>query len=630
MNTSPFIEETYRVILKALQANTEAEKVQFCHRISERYGIPMDLLRRMVDRCPIVIRKDLSLKKAEMLALAFQSYGASVTIEKKRATPPIFLEFTPRDPILLSLQSTYLHKTTGGIWQVLGRVKNRSEVFMGDLWVMIQLFDVADELLLYEESPLPINPLPPNESSPFKVFVEGNPSIKKLTIAFKNASGVPISTIDERDQREWVPVELDRFETRNIPISRQAEAQVISPLSERIFTEVSEKKEEWLEEGEEKEQLEQTPLPEVGDLQSDREELASQLIEQTKPSADEEKPVGMALGENQPSEAPQPSIGTILQEEEELHLDDWQENEEGAVRSSESLIPSFEDRGQGIEEQAKDEVKDQEEKPISYPWMDLFRKAIELEQERVLDPFIFWFDKVQQEGGFESRYHALITLLIYARFHQTPSCENALNNTQKVYRLSHQKDFSSQEIPALDGALFFPGEVWRDLFIRAIPKLQEVSEQILNKKNWELTDLDRLLRIIPHMTAQNSRWTIRVLRARFPEIGIDLSTMGIEVNDGIYRILSRLGVIHPLFDYYQGKHSRGDRKIQAFAQSVYSDDPVKIEEPLTRLGHEGERGVCLPQNPQCPSCPFESFCPKLYLGFNPSEKGMLARSWSVD
>lgn len=625
MNTSPFVEETYRVILKALKANTEAEKVQFCHQISERYGIPVDLLKRMIDRCPIVIRKDLPLKKAEILALAFQSFGASVTIEKKRATPPIFLEFTPRDPNLLSLQSTSLHQTTGGLWKVIGRVKNRSEAFIEDLWVMIQLFDGGDELLHYEESPLPINPLPPNESSPFKVFVEGNLPVKKITIAFKNASGVPISTIDERDQREWVPVEIDRLETKNIPISRQAETQVTSPLSERTFTEVPKKKEGWLEEGEEQEAPEQTRLPEVGDLQIDQEEFASPLIEHPQPSGDEEKPVEMALGEREDTESLQASIGTALQEEEELHLDDWQDNEENPLPPSESFNPSFEERSQGIEEQAKDDVKDLE-KPISYPWMDLFRKAIELEQERAPDPFTLWFDKVQQEGGFESRYHALCTLLIYARFHQTPPSENALDNTRKVYRLSHRKDFPSHEIPALDGALFFPGEVWRDLFIRAVPKLQEVSEQILHKKNWELTDLDRLLRIIPHMTAQNSRWTLRVLHARFPEIGLDLSTMGIEVNDGIYRVLSRLGVIDPLFDVYQGKDSIGDRKIQAFAQTVYPDDPVQIEEPLTRLGNAGERGICLPQNPQCPSCPFESFCPKLYLAFNPSEKGILARS----
>lgn len=625
MNTFPFKEETYRVILKALKANTEEEKIHFCQQVSERYGIPIELLKRMVDRCPIVIRKDLSLKKAEMLALAFQSYGASVTIEKRRATPPIFLEFTPKDPNLLSLQSTYLHKTTGGMWQVLGRVKNRSTAFIEDLWVMIQFFDVGDELLLYEESPLPINPLSPSESSPFKVFVEGNLPIQKITIAFKNASGAPISTIDERDHREWVPVELDRLETKDIPFSRHGEAQVPSPLSERTFVDVPEKKEEWLEEGEEKEELEQARLPEVEDLKIDQEELASHLIGQTKLSSDEEKPIEETLGESQHSEVLHTSIGTTLQEEEELHLDDWQKNEEEALQSSESFSPSSEDTAQGIEEKAEDAGKDQEEKPISYPWMDLLRKAIELEQERVPDPFILWFDKVQQEGGFESRYHALCTLLIYARFHQTPPSDNALSNTQKVYRLSHRKDFSSHEIPALDGALFFPGEVWRDLFIRAIPKLQEVSEQILNKKDWELTELDRLIRIIPHMTAQNSRWTLRVLHARFPEIGIDLSTMGIEVNEAIYRVLSRLGVLHPLFDYYQGKHSIGDRKIQAFAQAVYSDDPVKIEEPLTRLGNEGERGLCLPEDPQCPSCPFESFCPKLYLGFNPSEKGMLAR-----
>lgn len=626
MNPSPFKEETYRVVLKALKGNTEEEKTQFCHQVSERYGIPQDLLKRIVDRCPIVIRKDLSFKKAEMISRAFQSYGASVTVEKRRDLFPIFLEFTPQDPNVLSLQSSHLYKTAGGMWQVLGRVKNRSEALLTDLWVMIQLFDDGEELLSYEESPLPINPLPPKESSPFRVFVEGNLPIKKITIAFKNASGTPIPTLDERDRREWVPVEGSKLERRDMTLSIQEETRTTSPHAEGTLVMVPERKEEWLEKGEQKGALDQLQIPEVEDLKIDHEELASQLIDETQSSPDEEKTAPLALEGDQRSEALPSAIEGIHQEEEELHLEDWQENKEDPLPSSESFLPPFQATDLGMEEQAKDETTVQEEKGTSFPWIDSFRKAIELELGRVPDSFLLWFHQVQQEGGFESRYHALFTLLVYARFNQTPSPENALSNTQKVYRLSHQKDFSVQDIPSLEGVLFFPGEVWRDLFIRAVPKLQEVSEQILNKRNWELTDLDRLIRIIPHMTAQNSRWAIRTLHAWFPEVAIDLSTLNVEVNGAIYRILSRLGVLNPLFDYWQGKSSMGDKKIQAFVREVFPEDPVKVEEPLNRLGHEGEEGVCFPKDPQCSHCPFESFCPKLYLGFDPSEKGMTARS----
>jgi adenine-specific DNA glycosylase len=102
--------------------------------------------------------------------------------------------------------------------------------------------------------------------------------------------------------------------------------------------------------------------------------------------------------------------------------------------------------------------------------------------------------------------------------------------------------------------------------------------------------------------------------------------MDIDVSEGVYRVASRLGVVHPLFDYYQGKNSMGDLKIQSFARSAFPDDPGKIEEPMSRLGAEDEKGVCSPTEPRCYHCPFESFCQKLFTGFNPAEKGMVFRS----
>ncbi len=627
MNTSPGRDETYRVILKGLKENTEEEKTKFCHQMSGRFGIPFDLMEKIVNRSPIVIRKDLPLKQAEAVALAFHSYGASVLVEKKRTLPPIFLEFMTKAPYLLSLQSSTLQKTTGGAWQILGRVKNESRESLVDLWVLVQLFN-EEELLSFEEVPLPINPLPPDASSPFRVFFDKDLPIKKVTLAFKNASGEPLPTADGRDLREWIPITTDKWERRHISSPPLEVSRETLPAFDASMIPIPEPKEEGLEEREEKISTDQKLSKEVEALQSDYEEPAFRLIEESSTPEEDKGRMGLSTGGGMDREPPPSSIDEVTrEEEEELHLDDWQGEDENPSRTLGENLSHLEDRTPSLQEETKREIEsDQEKETIAYPWIDSFREAIEVDQRNHPDPFGLWFEQVRREGGFESRYHELLTLLIYARFYQTPSAEGALNNTQKVFRLSHQKDIAYQEIPPLEGVLFFPGEVWRDLFIRAIPKLQEVSEQILNKKNWELSDLDRLIRIIPHMTAQNSRWAVRFIHSCFPEITLDLSTMTIDVNDAIYRVTARLGVVNPLFDYYHGKHSLGDLKIQAFARMVDMKDPGKIEEPLNRLGSEGKGGVCFPKSPECRACPFESFCPKFYLEFNPSEKGMMPQA----
>jgi hypothetical protein len=179
----------------------------------------------------------------------------------------------------------------------------------------------------------------------------------------------------------------------------------------------------------------------------------------------------------------------------------------------------------------------------------------------------------------------------------------------------------------MEGTLFFSGEAWRDLYFRAIPKLREVSHRILEKNEWDPSELDRLIRIIPHMTDRNSRRAIRSIRERIPGINVKFLNMDIDISEGLYRVASRLGIVNPLFDYYQGKNSMGNLKLQSFAKTAFPDDPGKIEEPMTRLGgKEEEGGHCFPTGPQCRHCPFEGFCPKLFPGLNPAEKGMIIQS----
>jgi hypothetical protein len=112
------------------------------------------------------------------------------------------------------------------------------------------------------------------------------------------------------------------------------------------------------------------------------------------------------------------------------------------------------------------------------------------------------------------------------------------------------------------------------------------------------------------------------------EVDIDGSTIPISIGEALYRVGARLGVLDPHFDTVQGKSSIGDLKIQAFARMAFPRFPWKIEEPMTWVGigtEDGGAGYCLPTEPHCQGCLFETFCPKLYSDFNPSEKGMTAR-----
>ena len=162
-------EGSYRVILIGIGENTEEEKESFCNKFSEDYSVSFSHLKKIIDRCPIVFKKNLSLKKAEMLAKTLKSFGATVSIEEKEGSSLIFLEFQKMVPHQVALESAHLRKTPGGAWNVIGRIKNISGESLDDMWVLIQLFDDFEDFLTFEEIPIPINPLPAGESSPFKV-----------------------------------------------------------------------------------------------------------------------------------------------------------------------------------------------------------------------------------------------------------------------------------------------------------------------------------------------------------------------------------------------------------------------------------------------------------------------------
>lgn len=185
-------EERFRVLLLGIEEDTEEKREAFCKNISKKYNLSFALLRGVVDRCPIVLRKNLSLRRAEVLAKTLKHFGALVSIEGRNDLPSIRLEFQELGAPVVSLEDSHLRRTQSETWSVTGKVKNISGADLNDLWVLVQLFGQDGTFLTFEEVPIPINPLPPQESSPFKVIFDGSLPVHGVSVAFKNSEGNPL------------------------------------------------------------------------------------------------------------------------------------------------------------------------------------------------------------------------------------------------------------------------------------------------------------------------------------------------------------------------------------------------------------------------------------------------------
>ena len=679
-------EGRYRVLLIGIGGNTEEEKDSFCHSISKNYGIPVPLLKKIVDRCPIILKKNLSLKKAETLAKTLKSYGATLSVEERRNLPPISLEFQELVPHQLALESSYLKKAPRGTWSVIGRVKNISDEMLSDTWALIQLFDALEEFITFEEAPLPINPLPPEEVSPFKVVFEGDFTIKRISVAFKNASGQPIPTVDKRKKREWVEVEINDEDVRFYSppgISKEIEGrpQVIEltePAEEMVMEKEIEIPRETIpllkqevgfslgeeireERGRDAEEIFEEPLSLTLDEDSSErmpEPLAKDFEIASNLQDGNEYPVGEELKsafEHETFQTLPPYISEELKEttEEEKalgdlepHPDDGEVTEESRFDASvfEEATQLLEDISGGneeveveeekveeekveegkVEEEKVEEGKVEEEGPPLFPWIEYFRDAVETYYQKPHDIFSIWFEECRKEGEFKNPLHSLLTILVHARFEQGNQSIKALENTQRVFRLIVQPNLLLEEIPPLEGTPFASGEIWKELFYRAIPKVQQIGNAILEENRWRAFDLEQAIRIIPHMGHPNSQMAIRWINQLIPDVvELNFSDTPISIGESLYRVASRLGIVDPHFDYYQGRNSMGDIKIQSFAKMAFPQNPVKIEEPMACMGSDKEKGGhCFPTQPRCEGCLFETFCPRLYVKFNPSEKGM--------
>jgi len=698
-------ERRYRVLLLGIAHNTEEKRDSFCKKISEIYGIPFPLLKKITERCPTVLKKNLTLDKAVTLAKTLKSFGALISVEEKRNSFAVSLEFQHGGPHGLALESSYLGRARSGVWNVIGRVRNISEESLSDTWVLIQIFDDDEEILSFEEVPIPLNPLPSKEASPFKVVFEEGLPVKRVSLAFKNASGTAVPAVDRRERKEWVEVkwEMDDEEDdlpsssflslegmENLSVSppnppvvetfQPSEPLVPPPLAEEPLLKVSQAENKIPQEELPNNKLPpffkdvfpetgsepagsveaQMSLPMTEDIQKmmalGEEKVSidnSAIQEEEIPTGKDPEPIGkdeeLTLGfemiepQEQKTEGTTPGGGPALSvsasplEKEKtkkgpvdlMNLEPSSTQRKEMFQEARFDVSIFEEASKLLEEISKEPVKREKEEPPPFPWIEDFRSSVEDYYQKNREPFSSWFNSCRHSEELDHPYRSALTILTHARFNQKNQSEKALENTQKVFRLLHQSNLSLEQVPPLEGTPFFTAENWTELFLRAIPKLQQVANHIIEKKQWNAPDLERLIQIIPHMGDRNSRLAIRWIHELIPqEVDIDGSTIPISIGESLYRVGARLGVVDPHFDTVQGKNSIGDLKIQAFARMAFPQFPWKIEEPMTWLGigtGDGGAGYCLPTQPQCEGCLFETFCPKLYSDFNPSEKGMTAR-----
>ena len=643
--------------------NTVEEKESFCVELSAKYSIQRSLLRKIVDQCPIVIKKNVTRPKAGSLARLLKSFGAQVTVEVKRESPPIALEFQKSEPQLLSLESASLRKNRGGGWNIIGRAKNISPETLNDVWVIIELFGDFDEFLTFEEAPLALNPFPSSETAPFKAIFDGDLSVQKLSITFKNASGVPLAALDSRAKPEWMKVDFDEGDeavmsivltrpSRPIPSDPHRGEAKPARFSGSLSADGGAPGAEWVPHHSEIAQ-EVASITQAKHFEESVSDAISQTGEGSKTEANEkwknllenrqedipEGPIEerTTQGEERPwvepisapsSSPPLPSKAEEKMEEIELvrssEINRDEEDQPGLLEVPLLDASAFEEASRLIREiTEKNEKKEGE--PVLLPWIEEFRKSIESYFEGQSDPFSRWFRSQQEKSEFKDGFHSLITILIHARFDQADEPLKALENTQRVFMLSLNPSTAPNAIPDLEGTGFFTGEQWRDLFGRALPKLQQVCHGILGRRTWEASEIQKLIQVVPHMSEKSSRKSVRWISDLTPAVvEIDLETLPVSINEGLYRVACRLGVLDPHFDFYQGRNSMGDRKIQAFALSAFPKNPGRIEDPMTWIGGT-EGGHCLPSEPRCPGCLFEAFCQKLFLHFDPSEKGMSHR-----
>jgi hypothetical protein len=482
--------------------------------------------------------------------------------------------------------------------------------------------------------------LPADGPSPFRVFFDGVFPVHKVTVALKNASGNPVQALDKRRRRGWTEVVI-KDRSRPLPSPEGLPTQGGAPSADRIEPTGARLAEEST--GKEQPPLE-NPEGRILSSSESQEETADRVkavrLPEENLSLDLDQDSSGAEGDVEKGRQDTPPAPPVESDE----LQEWLGTsssaslkdhpiEEHAISSdtpwgddAPEVGPPDTKRVMSVLSEAQELLHGishppEEERRVP-PWLEDFKYSVENYYQHSRDDFVSWFKACRGENQFENGYGSLGTILAHARFDQLTHSKEALNNTQKVHQLITRQNVSIDEIPSIKGTRFFSGDQWRELFHKAIPRIQQVARDITAKRIWEASELEKLIQIIPHIDAKRSRRAARWVHELLPDaIEIDFSGAAVLVDEKLYRVASRLGVVDPQFDPYHETDSMGYLRIQSFAQTVFPQDPVKIEEPMVQMGsNETEGGTCFPTEPRCEGCLFQSFCPRLLPQIDPSGK----------
>ena len=185
-------QSTYKVIFLGIANNSAQARKDFLRDISRRFHISPEKADYLISKTPILLKRGLSLAKADALVKEFESLGGRAQFITEEESPLLELEFEADKTPFLQLESL-TSSSKGGRIEVIGRVKNISSHPLRGVKVVVQFFDLRDQFIIYEESPIAFSFLHPDQCSPFKVIGKGNTGVRRISIAFKGEDGAMVT-----------------------------------------------------------------------------------------------------------------------------------------------------------------------------------------------------------------------------------------------------------------------------------------------------------------------------------------------------------------------------------------------------------------------------------------------------
>ena len=240
-------QNTYKVLFLGIANDTAEGRKDFTRVMSKRFQIPPEKFESLISKPPVLLKRGLSLAKAEALVKEFRSMGGRTQLIAEEETPLLQLEFEADKGPLLQLESLS-SSFQGGKIEVTGRVRNISSHPLRGVKVIAQFFDSRDQFIIYEESPIAFSFLHPDQFSPFKVIREENTQFRRISVAFTGEDGAVIGArIDNTPANDVVSFEGNhppdgtekRISKMRIPSSRAVNSLlegVVSRISKETFT----------------------------------------------------------------------------------------------------------------------------------------------------------------------------------------------------------------------------------------------------------------------------------------------------------------------------------------------------------------------------------------------------------